>query len=444
MDLKADDQKRSQPAEPEENGMEHGLKSDGGTQQREIYVEDPSKLVFVESEIARPSMESRSSASTRPSLDQNQDKGRNANLPEINGHTVQTEPRTLVKDEATVDQLRSDYEAAELRRQEETHDFLERIDALQSKLQYLTKEATETAKRASLSADSGSDAQKLAAKDEKIALLIEEGQRLSQTELKHLNIIKKLRAKSTEDEKAWSEFKRLADKQEKTTREAQERARRAEAAERQATERTKSVLKLEKDLEILRSERDIKVTVIESLQKQLSEARINAQEAEGKAHAEALEVERKRTADLGFELSKLKSEKELSEKRYQAEIRELREKAERDKERARVAEIERQGEHNILESRLEALRARAEEASAGSTGDVQAKLLRQVETLQNQYAVASENWQGIEGSLLARVTALEKERDEMSTREADGRRKARDTVCAEYGVGQCQVLADHV
>ena len=82
----------------------------------------------------------------------------------------------------------------------------------------------------------------------------------------------------------------------------------------------------------------------------------------------------------------------------------------------------------MLESRLEAFRARAEEASTGSSGDVQARLLRQIETLQNQYAIASENWQGIEGSLLSKVTALEKERDDIVKKEADVRRKARETV----------------
>ena len=83
----------------------------------------------------------------------------------------------------------------------------------------------------------------------------------------------------------------------------------------------------------------------------------------------------------------------------------------------------------MLERRLEAFRARIEEASAGTIGDSQAKLLRQVETLQNQYAIASENWQGIEGSLLSRVTALENEKDDIAKREADVRRKARETVC---------------
>lgn len=82
----------------------------------------------------------------------------------------------------------------------------------------------------------------------------------------------------------------------------------------------------------------------------------------------------------------------------------------------------------MLESRLEAFRARAEEASTGSSGDVQAKLLRQIETLQNQYAIASENWQGIEGSLLSRVTGLEKERNDAVKREAVVKRKAREMV----------------
>lgn len=74
---------------------------------------------------------------------------------------------------------------------------------------------------------------------------------------------------------------------------------------------------------------------------------------------------------------------------------------------------------------------------------MQAKLLRQIETLQTQYAVASENWQGIEGSLIARIAAVEKERDDIARREADVRRKARETVSVPatriYGF-QCATL----
>jgi len=82
----------------------------------------------------------------------------------------------------------------------------------------------------------------------------------------------------------------------------------------------------------------------------------------------------------------------------------------------------------VVEGKLEAMRMRAEEASSGAAGDSQAKLLRQVETLQTQYSIASENWQGIETTLLARITGLERERDEALQRESEMRRKAREAV----------------
>lgn len=81
-----------------------------------------------------------------------------------------------------------------------------------------------------------------------------------------------------------------------------------------------------------------------------------------------------------------------------------------------------------MESKMESLRARAEEVSSGASGDAHAKLLRQVETLQTQYAIASENWQGIEGSMLGRIASLEKERDDLAKKEGDVRRKARELV----------------
>ena len=85
---------------------------------------------------------------------------------------------------------------------------------------------------------------------------------------------------------------------------------------------------------------------------------------------------------------------------------------------------------------MEGLRARAEEVSTGATGDVQAKLLRQIETLQTQYAIASQNWQGIESTLLSRVRDLEKEKADIAKRESDVRRKAREAVCSGFDVIQ--------
>ena len=81
-----------------------------------------------------------------------------------------------------------------------------------------------------------------------------------------------------------------------------------------------------------------------------------------------------------------------------------------------------------LEHKLEVFRSRTEEVSSSSTADSQAKLLRQLERLQSQYALASENWQGIEGTLTAKATALERERDELTKREIDLRKRARETT----------------
>lgn len=73
------------------------------------------------------------------------------------------------------------------------------------------------------------------------------------------------------------------------------------------------------------------------------------------------------------------------------------------------------------------MRTRTEEASSGTGNDSQAKLMRQIETLQTQYSLASDNWQGIETSLQARLTAVEKERDDTARAETDSRRKLRES-----------------
>ena len=202
-----------------------------------------------EGSILRPSTDSRGSTSTRQSLELTGATTPNAtDSPNMDGVVADSSMKKPEEYENMIEQMRSDYEAAELRRQEETHIYLERIDALQSKLQYLTKEATEAAKNASAEAQSGSIEHKMAVKDEKIALLIEEGQKLSQTELKYMSIIKKLRGKSTEDDKVVAELKGTTEKHEKSAREAQDRAKRAESAEKRALERLKSLGRIEKDL----------------------------------------------------------------------------------------------------------------------------------------------------------------------------------------------------
>ena len=381
-----------------------------------------------DSSSARPSIESRRSISTRPSSDSARPAPGETSKVELGTARPEFERNSTEENEQTIEQMRADYEAAELTRQEETHGYLEKIDALQANLQYLSKEAAEIAKTNISNSEPNTSERKIAQRDEQIALLMEEGHKLSQMELKHMGIIKKLRLKSSADDKCLSEVKRLSERNEKLAKESSERAKRAEALEQQASIRLSSLPKLEKELEAVKADRSSQISTINDLRRQLKDAVDAVQNAEVERISEALAQEKMHVADLTEEIARLRAEREHQEKQLRTEVREIREKLEREQVRAKTLEIERQAERNTLESRLEAFRTRAEEASTGSGGDSQAKMLRQIETLQNQSAVASENWQGIESSLLGRIAGLEKERDEVLKKESMARRKAREDV----------------
>lgn len=342
--------------------------------------------------------------------------------------------------DALLKQFQSNFEISELQRQEEVHGYIERIDALQAKLQYLAKESAESARKTSSSAPSGSLERKLADKEEQVALLMEEGQQLSKKELNHLTTIKKLRAKLQEDSQELAEAKRKQEKAEKDAAIAADRLKRSDGLEKRLNERQRQIVLLQKDIESLKGDKDSKDSTITYLRAQLEEVAAEEKQAESRIAHEALNVEKKRVAELEADLANLKIEKNLVSDRAQAQINELKEKLEKESERAHVAELEMKTEQQMLESKLEVMRARAEEVSSGAIGDAQAKLLRQIETLQTQYAVASENWQGIEASLIARATNLENERDEAIRREADIRRKAREVVCTLYFINSCMHL----
>ncbi|CZR61118.1 related to transcription factor TMF [Phialocephala subalpina] len=380
--------------------------------------------------LPRPSGESARSSLPRESLDilrsTSTPPRSSIDLPSNERPDVGSAAKTPAEHEAHLKQIQSDYEASELQRQEEIHGYIERIDALQAKLQYLAKESAEAARKASGAAPSGSMDKKLADKEQQVALLMEEGQQLSKKELAHLTTIKKLRAKIQEDSKEVAEAKRKQEKAEKDAVLIAEKLRRADGTERRLTESQKAASQLQKELQALKSENDSKDATISDLKLQLEDAVAQQNSAEIKAAREDLEFERKRCAELQDDIANLKIEKNLVADRGQAQIKDLREKMDKEVERARLAEMEMKNEQHMLESKLELMRARAEEVSSGATGDARAKLLRQIETLQTQYAVASENWQGMEASLIARATSLEKERDEATKREADIRRKARE------------------
>ncbi|KAK3902725.1 TATA element modulatory factor 1 TATA binding-domain-containing protein [Staphylotrichum tortipilum] len=319
-------------------------------------------------------------------------------------------------------------EDAQLQYQEEIHGYVERIDALEAKLQFLAREATDSARKAALAAPAGGVEKKLAEKDQQIAQLMEEGKNLASTDHKHRALVKKLRTTLGESEKELVTLRATKEKSDREIDNLRSRARRADELEKAHDDVQKRLSQTQKELAALRPEARSKDSTIAELRAQLQAATDQADAMTTKVNTQAREQDKRQIADLEEEVAALKIEKNLAADRTKTQTTELREKAERANERARALEIELKAEMQVVEGKLEAMRMRAEEASSGAAGDSQAKLLRQVETLQTQYSIASENWQGIETTLLARITGLERERDEALQRESDMRRKAREAA----------------
>ncbi|KAK3647510.1 hypothetical protein LTR56_008004 [Elasticomyces elasticus] len=349
-----------------------------------------------------------------------------------NGHTQSI--RDAADLEAEMAQMREDYAASEKQRQEEMHTYLEKIDALQAKLKYLANETVAAAKAAN--AETTGDEAKLAEKDERIALLMEEGEKLSKTELRHMQTIKKLRGTAGEKDKAASELSKRLERAEKAEVELKQKLRRAEASEREASEKVRQIVGIEKEVEELRIDRENASELIRNLTSQLKVANENVKKAEKEAGSEASEADRDRIAALENELEDARIEKTLAEDRATSEIKKARDESERQRSRFSVRETELKDEMATMESRVEAMRSRVEEASSDSGGGSESNvmLLRQVETLQSQYGMAKANWETIESTLTARVSALEGERDEAVKREADMRKRAREATVAKRRV----------
>jgi hypothetical protein len=231
-----------------------------------------------------------------------------------------------------VSQLREDLAICETRRQEETHEASERIDALGEKLRFLSSESAAAA-RERINAGSGME-KKIAERDEKIALLIEEGERLSMNELKLQTTIKKLRAQAREAVEA----RKKQEVAEKKVGEEKEKVRKALEEVKRAGERIKVLEKSEGIVETLRRENDALESSVRELKGKLEEQAKRTVEAEGKAQTEALEMERKTTVELRAQVERVQSEAAMMEEKLKGEIADLQSKVERVTEKSRARE----------------------------------------------------------------------------------------------------------
>lgn len=339
---------------------------------------------------------------------------------------AQPEGMTNASKEDVVSLVR-EVEEVKSRQQEEIQEYIEQIDSLQSKLQYLSKSAAETAKKTAASSPSGSTERKIAERDEKIALLMEEGQKLATGEQKYRGIIKKLRQQVADNEKQTDELKKSKERAVSDAAALRNQLNGSEEKEKRQEEARRATAGLQKEIDSLKKERTMRDETIKKLERDLKSKTEEASHASTLSKNLSAEKEKLKTQEEKY--STLVTEKEtLSEKARQDGI-EWGEKLDRAVERGRATEAELKVELKAMEAKLEAMRSQAEEVTSGSGGEAQVKLLRQIETLQSQYASASDNWQGIEASLLTKVSNLERERDEAQKRESEMRKKARDAVC---------------
>jgi chromosome segregation ATPase len=265
---------------------------------------------------------------------------------DLSAPTEPLTPSTQDPDElaAELSSLQQAHEETVRGHRDELNSHLERIDALQSKLTYLSQQLAASAKAASAESDATPQIKKLAEKDAQIAALMEEGQKLSKTEMKHMTTIKQLRAKGQEQNKELTTLKQRLTKAEKSITEQSERAKRAEANEKAAQEKLKIVDKIEKDISTIRAEREEANLTITELRKQLTDALARAEDAEKRVKAGALEAEKRVTASLQEDLDNLRIEKKLAEDRAKKEIQAAQEQAKSKQEKANVTELELRGE----------------------------------------------------------------------------------------------------
>lgn len=316
--------------------------------------------------------------------------------------------------------------------QEEVQEYVERIDSLESKLQYLSRTAADSSRQAANQSTPGSTERKLAEKDEKIALLMEEGQKLASGEQKYRTIIKKLRQQFADSEKQNTELKKSRDKAAADAESLRTRLNSSEEKEKRQEETRKATAVLQKEIDALKKEKSTRDEAVRKLERDLRTKTEEASRVPTLSKNLASEREKLKKEEEGH--AAVKAERDsLAEKSKQESV-EWSEKLDRAVERGRTAEEELRVEMKAMETKLEVMRTQAEEATSGSGGEAQVKLLRQIETLQSQYASASSNWQSMEASLLAKLSNLEKERDEAQKRESEMRKKARDSVCFNHMV----------
>ena len=364
-------------------------------------------------------------------------------------------PTSLAQYQELVEQLRTECGIAKQRKEEDANEYSEQIDNLHAKLNFMTREASAEAKRLVTANQVDESQRQLAQKEEQIALLIEEGIKLSQNEMKLRSTIKRMRADLNDNERSKHNAARVETDLRGELLKLRGKTKELEATEREHAKSVEALSAVQLEVDRLGIEVEAKDSYIQDLKQHVLNGDSAGSSEEAEKWKRLYDAERVNTASLQDDLTNSKIERDLQKDRHRLLLKEAQTKLDRELELRKVNELDLKRElqvrnylelssdffvdvliMQVLESRLETYRTRAEEISSEGSTDAQAKLIRQVETLQSSYSVASENWRGIESSLLSRIGILEKEQAESLKKENDMRRKTREVagMCRELEV----------
>lgn len=222
----------------------------------------------------------------------------------------------------------------------ESLDYLEKIDALHSKVAYLSSQLYTKATDTATAEDTSTSEKKMAEQQATIAQLTQEGEKLSHDQLKYSRAIKGLRSRIMEQEKSTAELRKKMEQQESLVKDFQEELKSTQAREKVANERVATLTKVEKNLASVASERDTALNRVQAVMQELREADQSAGNAMKNAESDRLNEQIRLVSELNDELSNARIEKKLVEDRAKSEIRNIKEAHQRALDKTRLSESE--------------------------------------------------------------------------------------------------------
>ncbi|XP_052782552.1 TATA element modulatory factor-like isoform X1 [Mya arenaria] len=259
----------------------------------------------------------------------------------------------------------------------------------------------------------------LAEKEEQIAGLLQEGEKLSKSQLQSNTVIKKLRAKEKDNESTINTQKKRLDVQKEELDHLKKVLESKEELEKKQTEAvaqlTAAVKKQEQEMVRLKSEHEDAIEKARGLQvavdnsyKEMAELHRTSAALDSKAHDAALSAEMHVREELKFALEKQQQQHKWEIDTLNLQIDDHRlSLARMEKESNRREELLKQ-EIGDLQQRLQDDEARTQELTQG-VSQATRPLLRQIENLQSTYNAQSATYERVEKNLTDRLSDTQKQ-----------------------------------